>query len=118
MAKYVLVEFEDDEKADNFVYLLDMGFLPTSGDGRVRGVYKKPTLFCECPEETRDKSGRSLRGSKYGWWVKSCCGRPLKGGAQNPYNQLDKEAGILPINAQFRLVAYMEPFPSGQRRPE
>ncbi len=76
MAVYVLLSFEDDEEAKDFVRgkVLDNPYLPT-----VCGVFKKPTVFCEEPT-TRHGKGKTgvgwTRGKKYGWWVCTFCGKP------------------------------------------
>lgn len=75
----MLLQFEDDEAADGFVHLLEKSdifqkimvhFRP-----QVRGIFKKPTKFCEC---TSLKGRGFFRGKKWGWWVCSKCGRPTE----------------------------------------
>jgi len=95
MAVYVLLTFEKDEDAKVFVEntLRDGQVSSKEGDlfaddlewadATVRGVWKKPTLFC-----TKEKPGcssrsrGSTRGKKYGWWVCTGCGKPTKLWAQ------------------------------------
>jgi len=98
VAKLVLLEIADDEKADQLISMAsgDRGFIPdvTGALGfeikvQLRGVFKWPTQFCECPPETRDTSGTSRRGAKFGWGVKSCCNKPGKGVGQQPVNLLE-----------------------------
>lgn len=88
MAVYVLLTFDKDDDAKLFVnqlieqrgvmdytnaYCEDYQMIPAN----LRGVWKKPTLFC-----TREKPGCSersrgyTRGKKYGWWVCVGCGKP------------------------------------------
>lgn len=88
MAVYVMLSFADDNEAHKFVKetLADgeVGYDTRSPNEvevewvacTVRGVWKKPTLFCEC--ETFDKKRGFTRGKKYGWWVHTKCGRPSK----------------------------------------
>jgi len=86
MAKYVLLEFDDDADAESFA-----GTLQPSGTEResvrVRGIFKKPTQFCSCiPME---KS--SVRGAKWGWWICAKCGKPKPGAMHQPRNLLEPE---------------------------
>lgn len=93
MARYVLVAFDDNEKADQFVAacqntgvvaavtLTDTSL--THFAPEVRAVYMKPTLFCDC---TVDKKGRGFtRGKKYGLWVHSACGKPTRAWARGEH---------------------------------
>jgi hypothetical protein len=79
MAKYVLLVFDEDEAADAFVHLIEQDsgpawkFMREQIKPQVRGIFKKPTKFCEC---TRLKGRGFFRGKKWGWWVCSQCGRP------------------------------------------
>lgn len=110
MAKYVLVSFDDDTDADNFVAALQRHADPEA-EGRnshvfyttkhptlenhfsmrgvleasVRAVWKKPTQFCECA----NPGEKSARGQKWGWWVHKDCGKAKKGNFQSPRNLLD-----------------------------
>jgi len=82
MAKYVVVEFANDEEADAFAATLaDAG---AASSLSVKGVFKKPTQFCTCPP-----SDKSVRGKKYGWWVHKDCGKPKRGQWQHARNLLD-----------------------------
>jgi hypothetical protein len=76
VARYVLVAFEDNNDADNFIRGTDSG----AESMRVVGVFFKPTLFCECPQ-----IGRPSRGKRYGMNVHSC-GKPIAGQWQHPRN--------------------------------
>jgi hypothetical protein len=95
MARYVLLEFDDNAEADNFVNMLNGGdfdghpaeVMP-GGTVRVRGVYFKPTLFCECP----NPGDRSARGEKWGLWIHRDCGKPKRGNVQHPRNLTFTEA--------------------------
>lgn len=79
MAKYVMLEFPDDSSADDFVKQMlerdthGMPFVPQSG--RIRGLWKKPTLFCGC---TAVKRRGWTRGKKYGWFICSQCHKPSR----------------------------------------
>lgn len=90
MAKYVLVQFDNDDDADGFVKTLDMrSDVPDQATMKVVGVFKKPTLFCECTTP----SEKSVRGAKWGWWL--CrnvgCGKPKRGQFQGHRNLRDPE---------------------------
>jgi len=107
MAKYVILHFEDDDAADQYVRMLQQGSVfiweRTVVEGRtveaeVRAVYKAPTKFCP-----HASSGPYTRGRKYGWWVhaKPDCMKPTPGWVRGmlelrEYNQLhipgDEEA--------------------------
>jgi hypothetical protein len=81
MAVYVVLEFANDEEAKKLVqeeFTLRghlMGNPPVLIIPYVVvGVFKRPTIFCEC---TLTKTGHSFtRGRKYGWWVHAKCGKP------------------------------------------
>lgn len=121
MAKYILLSFEDDADADAFVNAMEPGhdggallgdkprviFLRDEiQDGQiyggfekevfVRGVYKRPTKYCDCTYSRNGKDGFT-RGKKYGWWVHSRCGKPKKGWAEGDlwYHSLGKN--LLPV---------------------
>jgi len=91
MAKYVVVEFDSDEDAEGFAGTLEWeGHTATI---RVAGVFKKPTMFCECPPSNNPKS---VRGAKWGWWLHKDCGKPRKGNVHHPRNLiLPKEASMV-----------------------
>jgi hypothetical protein len=87
MAVYVLLEFDDDKQAQNFVkdtitsdvvsWFNEKAQLENARS-KVRAVFKKPTLFCECVSGSKLEQGGSSRGKKYGWWVHSKCGKPRR----------------------------------------
>lgn len=92
MARYVLVEFDDNEEANNFVGMLRGGDFDgrpaeVSPDGSVRvvGMFFKPTQFCECPQ-----GEQTARGKKYGLQVHSC-GKPIRGRWQHPRNLVKED---------------------------
>lgn len=99
MARYVLLEFGDNDEANNFVGMLNGGDFdvrsakgpaeasPADGSIRVLGVYFKPTLFCECP----NPGDRSARGEKWGLWIHKDCGKPKRGNVQHPRNLIYTE---------------------------
>lgn len=99
MARYVLLEFDDNEAAEVFVQTIqEQNKQPTKLDyellaklvpaltARVRGFFFMPTQFCECPP-----SDKSVKGAKWGLWIHRDCGKPKKGSWQHPKNLLDPE---------------------------
>jgi hypothetical protein len=88
VARYVLIEFDDNKEADNFVKMLTPDVeleepeeYDFKGSMRVRAVFFKPTQFCEC------KSGLTAsRGKKFGLNVHEKCGKPHRGRWQHPTN--------------------------------
>ena len=92
MARYVLVSFDDNEKADTFVTACqDTGILGVVSNEdasmrhfapEVRAVYQMPTKFCDC---TDGKNRKFTRGKKYGWWVHSLCGKPTRAWARGEH---------------------------------
>ena len=84
MARYVLLEFDKDEDAEAFSGLIIQDKDTPGVAMRVRGIFKKPTLFCECA----DKGDKSVRGEKWGWWLHRKCGKPKAGHWQHPHNLL------------------------------
>jgi hypothetical protein len=113
MAKMLLLEVPDDVDADALVEHLvrengEIGEVDVEEYGhvwaRVRGVFKWPTQFCECPEETRDKSGKSARGTTYGWYVKRCCNKPARLNAQHPHNLIEATRPL--IDRNYNMTGY------------
>lgn len=76
MARFVILEFDDNDAAESFVRHMEDNFNIAStsvalAHADVRWVLAKPTKFCECnPEPKRAKS------SRYGWWVCTVCKKP------------------------------------------
>lgn len=94
MARYVVVEFVDNDEAQRFVDKVDArgdsycvdGLLPPT---RVVGIFVKPGKTCECTDGYRanygDKNWNAAeieRGGKFGWWICTRCNRPRKAGHQ------------------------------------
>lgn len=92
MARYVILEFEDNEDANNFVASVkDNGGVfmnvkhPTleghfstvrpSHDYNVVGLYMRPLKACEC-QLNRKMAGGFTEGLKFGIWVHPGCGKP------------------------------------------
>jgi hypothetical protein len=92
MAKYVLVAFDDDEMADDFTKALSVqgGVFYVKSDGHMnnvdnakpRGLWKKPTKFCECPPSPNRRYARS---KKFGWYICVTCNFCHKGWAKGEH---------------------------------
>jgi len=82
--KYVVLEFDSDDDADAFASTMQTVHEEPTQTIRVRGIFKKPSQFCECPP-----SKTSVRGQKWGWWIHKDCGKPKRGQWQHARNLLD-----------------------------
>lgn len=100
MAKYVLLEFDNDDEAEAFTSVLQDDI--ETAVMRAVGVYKKPTIFCDCS----NPGDKSVLGAKWGWWVHKECGRPKKGNWQNPRNLLKPDE---PVKARKQMISLVEP---------
>lgn len=89
MAVYVLLAFDKDQDAKDFVENAINGYVatiaqgaahddPKQHDAEVRGIWQKPTMFCDDGDGHRGKKTEAgwTRGRKYGWWVCGKCGKP------------------------------------------
>lgn len=105
MPRYVLVEFDNNAQAEQFVTKTHAG--TTAGKPyRVVGLFAKPRNFCECgPLNERLQAAEVARGSKYGWMVHIKCGRPRRQASHSPRNLLD-DPGTRPqdVSAYIHLV--------------
>lgn len=91
MARYVLVEFDDDRTADAFKDKIDKA-TDAGKNYRVAGIYFRPTRWCECPVSEGYAKNQIALGSKYGLWNCVVCRRPRKG-THEPRN-------LLPLSEQ------------------
>lgn len=99
MARYVLVEVDENDRADRLIEKLEA--VPGL---RVVGLFGKPTQFCECEGPWE----QSKRGKKYGWYVCPACGFPRKYGPhQRPKNLL---WSAVPETMQNIQVSIREPY--------
>ena len=116
MAKYVLLAFDSDAEADEFVAAVSRfdikqqnteGFIDTV-KATVRGIWKKPTKFCECTSGNIKQRGWT-RGKKFGWWVCDKCYKPSPAWARGDlwYNSLG--VNLLPVS--FEAPEYRGPRP-------
>jgi hypothetical protein len=97
VAKYVILQFDDDGEASIFVQsTVENGLLVNRMaedinreygvwhfSPIVRAVFQRPTKFCDCASTGTNLKARGFtRGKKYGWWVCSICKKPTSGWAQ------------------------------------
>lgn len=90
MARYVVLSFDGNKDAEDFVekQIRTKWGLEERGDveyaktlPEVEALIAKPTMFCLEPNKHRERSGgRSgwTQGKKYGWWVCGVCKKPTK----------------------------------------
>lgn len=112
MARYVLIEFDDNNEADNFVAMLRQAEGVTDGEGKtsglkVRAVYFKPTQFCE--HKAIERGERTVKGEKWGLRICPLCYKPVRGHTQHPTNLLvDREEDKkLPIRDRAHAKLYL-----------
>lgn len=109
MAKYVLVEFDEDKDAEGFMKSLERGsvFVEYEHNGpvedargygyiprdkaRTKALFQKPTKFCEC----KRPSEKQPIGKKYGIRVCTKCMYPIRRQWQHPRDLLLPE-GVNP----------------------
>ncbi len=87
MAMYLLIEFDDDAQAEALLEKVRgrRSFRPV-------GLFKKPTLFCECGPIPDSQAGHQItRGERWGIYVHRACRRARKA-PQAPRNLLESDA--------------------------
>jgi hypothetical protein len=102
MAKYVLLAFDDDKKADEFLQKNFLGseyvdYESAEVWATLRAVFKKPTQFCQC---TAIKHRGWTRGKKFGWWVCSQCKKPSRQWAHGDTWYAALGTNLLPISEE------------------
>jgi hypothetical protein len=90
MARYILLEVDDNDKADSL--MRRMAALSNSGV-KVVGLFAAPRTFCKC---TRVKGRGWTRGQKLGWWVCSVCRRPGRQWGSSPQAVIGQAVNLLP----------------------
>lgn len=106
MARYLLVEVDENERAARLREKLD------GVEGLVViGVFGKPTKFCECEVD----SGRSILGKKFGWWVCPTCRHPKFDALHNCVKNL-LDMPDLPTEFRTVYLGIREPFRSPVER--
>lgn len=87
MARYVVVEFDNDQTADAFISKINHA-TDAGKNYRVAGIFYRPTRWCECPVSEGYTKGQVAIGAKYGCWNCTVCRRPRRGTHQ-PHNLLE-----------------------------
>lgn len=96
MGRYVLLEFDDHEVAEQFVNdviqrNLDLAKKKKWGTVKVKGYFARPEKYCECGPIPQSKVRYEItRGKKYGWNIHRKC-RRARPGPQLPRNLLDPQ---------------------------
>jgi hypothetical protein len=107
MAKYVLIAFEDDQMADDFAnavaikggvfYVQPDTHIGNVQGAFVRGLWKKPTKFCECPP---GPDRRYARSKKFGWYICVTCNLCHKGWAKGEHFYPSFGVNQLPVTEE------------------
>lgn len=72
MARWLLLEFDDDAQCEAMMAKIQEQ--TAAGKAyRLKGLFAKPTKFCECPPEPRRQQPDLVRGERYGWVVHRLC---------------------------------------------
>lgn len=100
MARYLLVQVDENDKADRLREKLDAVHGLT-----VVGMFAKPTMFCECEV----KSDYSVRGKAKGWWVCPECRKPKEDALQSALPNL-MEGVDTPAKFQNSFLTIREPY--------
>lgn len=118
MARYVLVAFDQDKDAEEFVQSVGRrgGFFflgtdghfrtanvpedPTTSNAFVRGVWQKPTKFCDCQPSSKKQDRGYSRSKKYSWWVHKDCGKPTKLWASGEHFFYSLGRNLLPVSTE------------------
>lgn len=92
MAKFVLLEFDDDKEAELFAMQGGMLAERAGVDTMVVvGIFRKPTKYCDCKVKGLwSRQDGWTMGRKYGWWVHNRCGRPSKQWAEGMKGSLGR----------------------------
>lgn len=100
MARIVILHFDDNAKAEEFVQDIQAGGgVSDTFAGQVErfkceplAMYAVPSQFCNCgPDWERVQKGkpsRRVRGKRWGWWVDPRCGKPEVDSPQTGYKNL------------------------------
>lgn len=111
MARYVLLAFDNNKEADEFINAVGIegGIFFVGADTHfkninpektfVRGLWARPTQFCECGGSGKMRQGYA-RGAKFGWWVHNACGKPTKGWANGDHYYPALGKNLLPVSKE------------------
>lgn len=107
MAKYVLIAFDNDNEADQFVAAfgvrgsvfyqdLEGHFQNVEPDKDfVRGLWKKPTLMCECPSGPKRNY---VRSKQRGWYICTDCKKTHRDWAEGQHFYQSLGVNELPVS--------------------
>jgi hypothetical protein len=108
MANYVLLQFDNEDEASAFMEAAreDNVFVSNKPGSLarlpidLRGLFKKPTKFCDCANTGGNLKKRGFtRGKKFGWWVCDRCHKPTKSWGRGDHWFLALGRNLLPIDA-------------------
>lgn len=97
MARHIVVSFEDNNDAEQFIAALKTEGAVFFQDDKqhfknintektsILGVFAKPTKFCQCPY-TEDM--KTVRSANYGWYIHNVCNMPIPGHYQSALKNL------------------------------
>lgn len=120
MARFVMVQFDDNDEADNFVK--SVGENVVAGNPEVKAVWAMPTMLCECHPpwllpNRKDKYQSycdPVRSKTYGWLVCPKCAKPHPYQVQHPKNLLD---GDKPTSERIWYLGFRaDQLPPSQRK--
>lgn len=78
MARYLLIEFDDNRQADALRAQIDTA-TEKGKPFRVVGLFGRPSKWCTCPKPTGYFKNELVQGSTFGWWVHTICKRARMG---------------------------------------
>lgn len=81
MARYLVIEFDDDAQADALRAQIDTA-TAKGKKFRVVGLFGRPKTFCSCYIDKTNMTNSRVRGAKFGWWVCTTCRRARLGDHQ------------------------------------
>lgn len=108
MARYVLLAFDSNDEADQFINATTIkgGVFFTDKEGhfhntepdkvKVRGLWAKPTKMCECPNTVLRSF---VRGKTYGWYSCAKCKGTHPGWARGEHLYQSFGKNMLPVSA-------------------
>ena len=118
MARYVVVEFNNNADADEFVRQMsddnkDRRKAGLSFAWRVVGVFVKPGRTCTCSGWEKGNCGAKdwpfgiALGEKFGWWICDNCNKPRRGGHQlnNQLDMADTYEGVVYDGFEFGVTS-------------
>src|SRR6266498_2578444 len=93
MARLVVLRFEDDNMAEDFLRPSIMRKYGEKSEYSytVEMMVQTPTQFCSCAY--RGDGWR--RGDKRGWWIHASCGKPSVGWGENPRAVISEAKDLL-----------------------